>query len=175
MRDGVLAQAPATLARVPAAGRRSGCGIGCGGGEEGNVAAHALMVLRDPIRGVQVTNPEPASGGAPAETVDNAFLRGPEDMHSLRRAVTARDFEALAVRSSGSVARAKAFTKAELWTHAKPGTVEMLLVPTLGNIGAARRRGRQDRGLARAGNRRGRRAHLRDAGAAASPRHEPAW
>ena len=43
--------------------------------------------------------------------------------------MTARDFEQIAERVSGVVARAKAFTKAALWKHAAPGTIEALLVP----------------------------------------------
>ncbi len=62
-------------------------------------------------------------------------MRGPQELHSLQRAVTARDFELLAkqssgtVASSGAVARAKAFTQAAVWKHALPGTIEVVLVP----------------------------------------------
>jgi hypothetical protein len=114
---------------VPPAGREIRLWYRRGGGRDGNVAAETLVVLKDPIPGVKVNNPQPASGGVPAETLDHALARGPQEIHSLHRAVTARDFEALARRGSGSVARAKAFTKADVWKHAKPGTVEVLLVP----------------------------------------------
>ena len=76
-----------------------------------------------------ITNPEAATGGRSAETLGNALLRGPQELHSLDRAVTARDFELVAMRSSGTVNRAKAFTRAALWAHAQPGTVGVLLVP----------------------------------------------
>src|SRR4029453_19548315 len=59
----------------------------------------------------------------------NALVRGPQQMHSLERAVTARDFELLALRSSAAAVRASAFTRADLWRFATPGTVEVLLVP----------------------------------------------
>lgn len=117
------------LAAVPPAGRDIRVWYRRGGGAEGNVPAHTLTVLKDPIAGVQVDNPLPATGGRPAETVQNAIIRGPHELHSLHRAVTARDFELLALRSSGAVARARAFTRARLWRHAQPGTVEVLLVP----------------------------------------------
>jgi hypothetical protein len=126
-----LDDAPGALAEVPAAGRQIRLWYRRGGGPDGNVAAGLLTVLKDPIPGVQVTNLEPASGGRAAETLENALVRGPQELHSLRRAVTARDFELLALRSSGAVARARAFTLASLWTHAAPGTVEVLLVPDL--------------------------------------------
>lgn len=102
-----------------------------GGGRSGNVQADTLTVLKDNIPGVSVTNPEPAIGGCSAESLENALLRGPQQLHSLRRAVTARDFELLAIASSGAVSRAKAFTKAALWRYAQPGTVGILLVPEL--------------------------------------------
>jgi hypothetical protein len=132
--EGRLEAGCATLAQVPAPGRSIRLWYRRGGGEAGNLPAHALTVLRDARPGLLVTNPEPATGGAAAETVDNAMRRGPEAMHSLRRAVTARDFEALALRSSAAVVRAKAVTQAELWRHALPGTVEVLLVPSLGSF-----------------------------------------
>ncbi len=133
--NGDLLPNPQTLAAVPKAGREIKLWYCAGGGPGGNVAANTLTTLKDPIAGVTVTNPEPATGGRAAETLENALVRGPQELHSLQRAVTASDFELLAKRSSGpvaasgSVARAKAFTKATLWVHAVPGTIEVLLVP----------------------------------------------
>ncbi len=127
--DGTLEPVPSALAAVPASGREIRFWYRRGGGTGGNLAAETLTILRDPIGGVQVTNPAPATGGRDAETLDNALVRGPQDLHSFQRAVTARDFEAVALRSSGAVARAKAITRADLWVHAVPGTVEVLLVP----------------------------------------------
>lgn len=123
--------APRALAAVPRQGREVRLWYRRGGGPEGNVAADALTVLKDPLPGVEVTNPAPATGGRAAEELDNALLRGPQAVHSLSRAVTARDFELLAIRSSGAVERARAFTQSALWVHAAPGTVEVVLVPHL--------------------------------------------
>ncbi len=119
------------LAAVPTAKREIRLWYRRGGGPTGNVAANTLTVLKDPIPGVQVTNPEAATGGRAAETLDNALARGPLELHALERAVTASDFELLALRHTGAVSRAKAFTQADLWTYAQPGTVEVLLVPQL--------------------------------------------
>jgi Baseplate J-like protein len=128
---GALEERAEALAAVPPAGRDVRVWYRRGGGPAGNVAAHALTALKDPIAGVEVTNPEPATGGRAGEPLDNALVRGPQELHSLERAVTARDFELLAMRSSGAVARARALTQADLWVHARPGTVEVLLVPDL--------------------------------------------
>jgi Baseplate J-like protein len=123
---------PSALAAIPPAGREIRLWYCHGGGPGGNVAANTLSTLRYPLAGVQVSNPDAATGGRAAETLENALLRGPQDLHSLERAVTARDFELIALRS-GSVARARALTTSTLWRHAKPGTVEVLLVPSVPN------------------------------------------
>lgn len=128
---GELSQTPEALAEAPAAGREIRLWYCRGGGSEGNVTANTLTKLKDPIPLLSVTNPEAATGGRPVETLQNVLLRGPQELHSLRRAVTAGDFELVAQQSSGAVARSRAFTQAALWEHAAPGTVEVLLVPYL--------------------------------------------
>jgi hypothetical protein len=132
MRDetGSLGEMPNALAAVPPAGREIRAWYQCGGGPQGNVAANTLTVLKDAIPGIAVTNPAAAVGGRSAETLDNALVRGPQELHSLQRAVTARDFE-LAARRFGAICRARAITKAALWTYAMPGTVEVILVPSV--------------------------------------------
>ncbi len=130
--SGVLAAAPSALAAVPPLDREIRAWYRRGGGPSGNVAANTLTVVKSELPDkLKVTNPQPAVGGRAAESLDNALIRGPEEIHSLRRAVTARDFEVLALKSSGAIARAKAFTQAQLWRHAPAGTVEVLLVPDL--------------------------------------------
>src|SRR6267378_1470893 len=124
------AGAPGALAAVPKAGMEIRLWYRRGGGAEGNVAAATLTVMKTPIAGVTVTNPAAATGGRAAETLENALIRGPQELHALNRAVTARDFEFFA-ESSGAVARARAFTRASLWSFATPGTVEVVLVPSL--------------------------------------------
>lgn len=132
---GGLTDAPQALAGVPPIGREIRLWYRFGGGPAGNVAATMLTVLKQPIPGVAVTNPAPATGGQAGETLDNALLRGSQELHSLRRAVTARDFELVALTASRAVARAKALTQAALWAHAPPGTVEVLLVPHVPDTG----------------------------------------
>ena len=124
-----LSAHPERLAEVASAGREIRAWYRRGGGPDGNLAPNTLTVLKDPIPGVEVTNLVATTGGRPVESLENALFRGPQELHSLKRAVTARDFEQIAERVSGVVARARAFTKAALWKHAAPGTIEALLVP----------------------------------------------
>ncbi|MBO0777699.1 MAG: baseplate J/gp47 family protein, partial [Ktedonobacteraceae bacterium] len=128
---GELAEAPRALAAIPGAGREIRLWYRRGGGPEGNIEANTLTQMKDTITGIQVTNPGPAVGGRTAETLENALVRGPQQLHSLQRAVTARDFELVALYNSRAVARTKALTRAALWSYATPGTVEVLLVPFL--------------------------------------------
>jgi Baseplate J-like protein len=129
-----LHEMPRALAEAPALDREIRVWYRCGGGGQGNVSTGVLTVLKDPIPGIEVTNLAAATGGCSAETLGNAFIRGPQELHSLERAVTARDFELVAMRSSGAVNRAKAFTRAKLWAHAQPGTVGVLLVPEVPEV-----------------------------------------
>ncbi|HYV47633.1 MAG TPA: hypothetical protein VFA20_22395 [Myxococcaceae bacterium] len=130
--NGALAPAAVAMAEVPPAGREIRAWYRRGGGPAGNVPAHSLRAVRDPLP-VKLTSDHdrPAVGGRAGETLANALLRGSEAIHSLQRAVAARDFEVLALRTSAAVSRARAFTRASLWRHAAPGTVEVLLVPDL--------------------------------------------
>jgi baseplate J-like protein len=128
---GTLRQGNAPLGAVPPQGREIRVSYRTGGGAAGNIAANTLTTLRDAVPGIAVINPVSGSGGRDTESFDNALIRGPTDFHRLERAVTARDVETLARRSSG-VARAKAFTKSEFWKYARPGIIEVRLVPTPG-------------------------------------------
>jgi hypothetical protein len=125
------AAGPVALAAVPGEGREIRFSYRRGGGTAGNVAAGTLTAMRKPIAGLVVTNPQAATGGREPETVENALIRGPQELRSLARAVTARDYQLVAERSSGAVARARAFTQAALWRYATPGTVEIVIVPAL--------------------------------------------
>ncbi|MEH0934775.1 putative baseplate assembly protein [Micromonospora psammae] len=119
---------PVTVAAVPPAGARIRLWYRAGGGRTGNVAAGTLTALRDPLPGVRADNPEPATGGRDMETLDSALVRGPYEFFAQQRAVTARDFEILAA-GSGAVARARAFTRSAVYSFARPGEVEVVLVP----------------------------------------------
>ena len=94
-----------------------------GGGVAGNVSAHSLTVLKQSIAFVQgVDNPFSAQGGADAETIDEAKRRGTYAIKNRDRAITAEDYEQLALAASRRVARAKC-------VQASDGSISLLLVP----------------------------------------------
>jgi len=85
-----------------------------GGGRHGNVAAGQLTVLRSPIPGVaSVTNPQPANGGVDAESLEGVRHRAALQIRSRDRAVTAGDFEYIAMQASPRVARAACLPPAD--------------------------------------------------------------
>lgn len=129
--DGTLEMGSGALGEIPANGREIRVWYRCGGGADGNVAAGLLTEKVDAIAGVDVTNPAPAQGGQDAETLANALVRGPQEIFTLDRVITARDYEFIALKTKGAAARAKAVTRRELWAHALPGEVEVLLVPNV--------------------------------------------
>lgn len=105
-----------------------------GGGIAGNVGANTLTVLKSSIPYVaRVTNRDAAVGGLDPESIEAAKLRAPSALRSQGRAVTAGDYEFLALQASRRVARAKCIqARSEARGSATPpGTVEVLIVPLL--------------------------------------------
>ena len=127
--------APEAPPIVPAAGAEVRAWYRTGGGSRGNVGAGALTILRSAVAGVRVTNPEPAIGGRDGEPLEDALRRAPQDFQARDRAVTARDYEVLAARHAG-VGRARALTRSDVWSFARPGEVEVVLVPSVPDAAA---------------------------------------
>lgn len=104
-----------------------------GGGKKGNATAGAIKELQTFVRNVDsASNLRPAYGGTDEETVEAAKIRAPRELKSKGRAVTAEDFETLAIAAPGArVLRAKAMPLA----HPRfpgvpvPGVVSVIVVP----------------------------------------------
>jgi hypothetical protein len=96
--DGVLGAIPAPGALIKVSYR-------VGGGAQGNVPPDTIQTIIDvpplALVGAQVTNPEAATGGAERESIDHAVSHAPQVFRSLKRAVTAQDYEALALDFKG--------------------------------------------------------------------------
>ena len=96
--DGTFGAVPEADATVTATYR-------VGGGAAGNVPAGAITTILDAPRlallGATVTNPVAGSGGAERESIDNAVRHAPAVFRSLRRAVTAADYEQIALSFKG--------------------------------------------------------------------------
>jgi len=108
-----------------------------GGGVGGNVRENKITITKSSYPYIStVSNPRPATGGRDMETLDRAIMRAKEILKIRNRAVTADDFEFLALKSTGGVGRARCV---QPMLHPSvdgslpnPGTVRMLIVPALG-------------------------------------------
>lgn len=102
--DGALGAIPPSGALIKASYR-------VGGGQAGNVPAGAIQTIvgapQLALLGATVVNPAPATGGAERESIEHAVQHAPGVFRSLRRAVTAADYEALA-RNFKGVAKVRA-------------------------------------------------------------------
>ncbi len=93
--NGVRGRAPQIGERIRALEYRYG------GGPAGNVAAKAISKVVD-VSAVAVSNPLPAVGGAPGESVAEGIERIPGEFRRHDRAVTRSDFEELALATPGA-------------------------------------------------------------------------
>lgn len=104
-----------------------------GGGSSGNVAAGTIRTLVGSIDAVDanaIGNLQPATGGSAEESLAEAKLRAPSAIRSRGRAVTAQDYEQLAIES-GPIRRAKALplSHPDFPGVKVPGVVSIIVVP----------------------------------------------
>jgi predicted phage baseplate assembly protein len=103
-------------------------GHAIGGGRGGNVSKGAISTLKSSIPFVAtVENLESAQGGVDAETMSEAKARGPVLLRTRSRAVTAEDYEAIALESAPELARVRCVTAGEADVAA--GSLRVLVVP----------------------------------------------
>jgi len=104
-----------------------------GGGSRGNVAKGAISIARRAIPYVnRIINRHAASGGVDAETLDEAKVRGPIQMRTRNRAVTAQDYEQLAREAAPDVARVRCVAAGPVADQGPDGVfdgVRVLVVP----------------------------------------------
>ncbi|MCL6302590.1 putative baseplate assembly protein [Streptomyces kronopolitis] len=124
--DGLVRQygaVPVIGARVSAGGYRRG------GGRVGNVAAHTLTVLRTPIALVgRVENRTGAVGGVDAESLEGVRRRAAQWLRTQERAVTARDYEAIAQAACRQLGRVECVAETE---EGSAPLVRVLVVPQI--------------------------------------------
>ena len=76
-----------------------------GGGLKGNVPKNTIETIIDApqltLLGAKATNPKPATGGSERENIEHAVKNAPSVFRSLKRSVTAKDYEALATNFNG--------------------------------------------------------------------------
>lgn len=105
-----------------------------GGGIAGNVAAGRINIMRSAVPYIdRVNNMRRAVGGRDQETLDEAKERARREMRAQYRAVTAEDFESLALSMGREIARVKCLAPTTTDSTLPPGMVELLVVPAVGD------------------------------------------
>jgi predicted phage baseplate assembly protein len=103
-------------------------GHAIGGGRHGNVAKGAIRTLKASIPFVSdVENLESAQGGVDGESIEQAKARGPILLRTRSRAVTAEDYEAIALEAAPELARVECVTAGE--DDVAAGSLRVLVVP----------------------------------------------
>lgn len=129
--------------KIPDPGSEISATYRIGGGAEGNVGAHTITLIEGDILfagapiTVSVTNPDAASGGEDAQSIENAKLEGPRTLRALYRAVTLDDYEGLGEAFPG-VAKLKAVAgHFEGTNHSSCCQVSLYVVPAGGGLPSA--------------------------------------
>ncbi len=127
--EGVLRFPDGVNGKLPPAGKQETIEVeyATGGGAWGNVppgaidrSAKALGVVN------RIENPRPTAGGCDQENFHQAIARGGAALRHGGRAVTARDFEALALEATRNILRAKCFSGRDDTGRRSPGRVTVV-------------------------------------------------
>lgn len=103
-----------------------------GGGSKGNLPINNLQSMSSSLAYVsRVSNLIRASGGRDQEDLEEVKLRAQRELQAQKRAVTAQDFEQLALDFSRSIARVKCITPNLERNQGELGIVEMLVIPAI--------------------------------------------
>lgn len=130
-REGVLSFSKSRNFRLPPPGVFGGIQvhISAGGGEKDNLRAHTLEGLERSAGFIsQVDNPLPFCGGAGREEPERAMERAAAELKHRFRAVTAGDYERLALEASCMVERAFCFPGMGEDGRRAPGHVTLVLL-----------------------------------------------
>ncbi len=118
--------------RIPEVGRRIRISrYRYGGGAQGNVPTGRINVMRAAVPYIdRVVNMMAASGGRDQESLDEAKMRGRRELRAQERAVTAEDYEDLALKADRGIARVKCLTPTTSPSRLPSGMLELLIVPS---------------------------------------------
>jgi predicted phage baseplate assembly protein len=110
--------------RIPSVNVQISSSYRYGVGSDGNVSAGSIIQLYTSVPGIMsVSNPNPATGGSDAESMESMRSSIPRSLGNNNRAVTLDDFATLPLKVPG-VAKANA-----TWSSGVPGTVNVYVAP----------------------------------------------
>ena len=129
--EGVLRFSDGVHGRIPPAGPQETIWVqyAVGGGRAGNVPAGQINRSSQSLGFVGlIENPRATAGGCDQETVPQAVRRGGAALRHGDRAVTAGDFEALALESTRNIVRAKCFPHRDDLGAFRPGWITLVVL-----------------------------------------------
>jgi hypothetical protein len=100
-----------------------------GGGVIGNVSSGGISQLLAGVLAERVSNVRAAEGGADSERIERVLWRGPYTIRHRRQAISAADYEHLALEASPAVAVARALPTTHPSGRFAPGWVTVRIVP----------------------------------------------
>lgn len=101
-----------------------------GGGAVGNLPVNNLQTLTSSLAYIsRVTNLGRAAGGRDQESLEEVKLRAQRELQAQKRAVTAQDYEQLALDFSRTIARVKCVTPDVGQARGELGVVALLVIP----------------------------------------------
>ena len=101
----------------------------CGGGVSGNQREGTITQMSRTLGYInQAVNPRITTGGSDQETVDEAIRRMAAALRHRGRAVTVRDYEALALEASREVMKVKCFPNCNEKGIREPGSVTLVVL-----------------------------------------------
>ena len=118
--------------RVPPFGKFEGIRVHykCGGGSKGNVGPGKVNKLNRTVGFVsKVTNPMPLWGGLDTETLEESIERCSARLRHGNRAVTARDYEELAMEASRDLQKVRCFGGINGKGEKEAGAVALVIYP----------------------------------------------
>jgi hypothetical protein len=128
--QGLVQFGDGTAGMIPPPGTIVAANYDYGGGPAGNAAAGSITSLHSPVPFVQaVTNPVAAAGGADAEAISRTAARGAQLLRSRGRALSAADYETLAMEASSEVALTRCVPVTGPDGTPEPGWVTLVVVP----------------------------------------------
>ncbi len=130
--EGIIRFGDGLHGKVPAFGKTQGIRVHykCGGGSRGNVAQGQVSKLNQTLGFVQtVLNPMDLWGGLDVETPEEAMKRFSARLRHWDRAVTAGDYEELAMEASRALKKVRCFGGKNDKGEREPGAVTLVVYP----------------------------------------------
>lgn len=128
--EGILRFGNGSHGRVPPFGKPAGIRVhySCGGGSRGNVAPEKVNKLNRTVGFVSsVSNPMALWGGLDTETPAEAIRRCSARLRHRDRAVTARDYEELAMEASATLKKVRCFGGKNAEGEKEPGAITLVI------------------------------------------------